>query len=94
MSALEALPDGSLVAMERAWDSVFFSLVISLKQLRIDADRLVVEKIARLSSSEGWILDNFEGLAHHLGKRFFIVSDDNQNPLQRTLLYYIELDTK
>ncbi|OOZ80065.1 hypothetical protein BOW50_02015 [Solemya velum gill symbiont] len=94
MAALEALPDGSLVAMERAWDRVFFSLVINLKQIRVDSDRLVVEKIARLSNAEGWILDNFEGLARHQDKRFFIVSDDNQNPLQRTLLYYIELKTR
>ncbi len=94
MSALEALPDDSLLAMERAWDSMFFRIVITLKQIRINGDQLSVERIARMSSTEGWLLDNFEGLAHHSGNRFFIVSDDNQNPLQRTLLYYIELETR
>jgi hypothetical protein len=36
-------------------------------------------------------MDNFEGLAHHEGNRYFMISDDGRNPLQRTILMYFEI---
>jgi hypothetical protein len=36
-------------------------------------------------------VDNFEGLSRHQGAKFFMVSDDNFNALQKTLLVYFEL---
>jgi hypothetical protein len=36
-------------------------------------------------------VDNFEGLSHHQGLKFFMVSDDNFKALQKTLLVYFEL---
>ena len=49
------------------------------------------EEIARFDSSQGWAVDNFEGVAHHIDNRYFIVSDDNANPQQKTLLVYLAL---
>ena len=55
------------------------------------SEPVTVETIATLENGKGHQLDNFEGLARHRGKRFFIVSDDNDLFIQRTLLMYFEL---
>jgi len=47
--------------------------------------------VAPLDSYQGLHLDNFEGLTRHHGNRFFMVSDDNDVFVQRTLLVYFEL---
>ncbi len=86
--ALEALEDGSLLILERAFSSVFQPVIISLRQLWLSGNHRL---IAVFDSSQGWEVDNFEGLTHHRGKYFFMVSDDNENSLQRTLLCYWEL---
>jgi len=44
-----------------------------------------------LDNTKGWLLDNFEGLTQHQGRYFFMVSDNNDNRLQRTLLTYFEI---
>lgn len=55
------------------------------------SEPITVETIATLENGKGHQLDNFEGLARHRGNRFFIVSDDNDLFIQRTLLMYFEL---
>ena len=49
------------------------------------------ETVAVLKSATAYQHDNFEGLTHHEGRRFFMVTDDNDAFLQRTLLVYFEL---
>ncbi|TGO02392.1 hypothetical protein PN36_25760 [Candidatus Thiomargarita nelsonii] len=88
--ALEALEDGSVLILERAFSSIFQPVIISLRQLWLSGNHRL---IAVFDSSQGWEVDNFEGLTHHRGKYFFMVSDDNENSLQRTLLSYWELIT-
>lgn len=92
---MEALPDGSLLTLERGHGLMFLPIVISLRRTRVTADnagqRLPVSTIAILDSSQGWSVDNFEGLSRHQGAKFFMVSDDNFNALQKTLLVYFEL---
>ena len=91
---MEALPDGRLMMLERGYGLMFFPMIISLRYTRISADnageRLPVTTLAVLDSSRGWSVDNFEGLARHRGLKFFMVSDDNFNALQKTLLVYFE----
>ena len=92
VTAMEALPDGRILFMERAWHSMLSPLIVTLKEGRFTADgKLELRVIASLNSTKGWALDNFEGLTRHRGERFFMVSDDNNSPLQRTLLFYFEL---
>lgn len=92
---LEALPDGDLLALERGHGLMYMPMVISLRRTRLNSVEsgalLPVDTVAVLDSSRGWSVDNFEGLARHREGRFFIVSDDNFNELQRTLLTYLEL---
>lgn len=90
--ALEALADGRLVALERAFVSPFAPLIISLRVVALeDNEGLDVRTLARLDTSQGWRLDNFEGLARHEDDRFFMISDDNTSTSQRTLLVYLRL---
>jgi hypothetical protein len=92
VTAMEALPDGRILFMERAWHSLMSPLIVTLKEGRFTADgKLELRVIVSLNSTKGWALDNFEGLTRHREQRFFMVSDDNKSPLQRTLLFYFEL---
>lgn len=93
--AMEALPDGGLLTLERAFVSPLQPLVISLRRtepLAPGKPRLLrVTDTAIFDSGQGWLLDNFEGLARQRGRRFFMISDDNCNGWQATLLVYFEL---
>ena len=90
--AMESLDDGRLLVMERAFVSLFKPMVISLRVADPGgAARLDPRTLVTLDGAEGWLLDNFEGLARHRCERFFIVSDDNGMDFQRTLLVYFEL---
>lgn len=97
--AMESLPDGSLLTLERAFVSVFRPFSISLRRTTLVASQTKVNKIVPLevrdiavfNSDQDWLLDNFEGLAWHRENRFFMISDDNCSSLQTTLLAYFEL---
>jgi len=89
---MEALPDGRLVVLERAFVSPLWPLVISLRLAELGTETAAgVSTLVTLDGADGWRLDNFEGLAWHAGDRFFMVSDDNGSDLQRTLLVYLRL---
>ena len=93
--AAEALADGSLLTVERGHGIMYLPITIILRRtepLRSASETLAVSTIAVLNSAQGWSLDNFEGLAHHQGRRFFLISDDNMQRLQRTILVYLELE--
>ncbi len=94
--ALECLPDGDVLVMERDYSTLTLRWIITLRRLRLPpgtpADTLLAtETVATLDSHQGLHIDNFEGLARHHDNRFFMVSDDNDVFIQRTLLVYFEL---
>ena len=94
--ALECLPDGDVLVMERDYSTLSLHWVITLRRLRLPPGTppdspLAAETVATLDSHQGLQIDNFEGLTRHHGNRFFMVSDDNDVFVQRTLLVYFEL---
>jgi len=94
--AIECLPDGDVILMERDFPEITLHWVITLRRLRFPAGTpvdkpLAIENIAILDSEHGLRVDNFEGLTRHRGNRFFMVSDDNGVFVQRTLLLYFEI---
>lgn len=94
--ALECLPDGDVLVMERDYSALSLRWTITLRRLHLPAGTppdslLAAETMATLDSDQGLHLDNFEGLTRHHGNRFFMVSDDNDVFIQRTLLVYFEL---
>ena len=44
-----------------------------------------------MNSHKGWSVDNFEGLVRVGKNRSAMISDDNNNFFQRTLLIYFEV---
>lgn len=91
------LPDGGLLTLERAFVTPLRPLIISLRRTEpllvpgSGQTPLKVADVAVFDSSQGWLLDNFEGLTRYRDQRFFMVSDDNCNAWQTTLLVYFEL---
>ena len=95
-TALARLPGGDVLALERR-----FTLAsgIAIRLLRIEAGSIVPgatldgDEIARIGV--GFTVDNFEGLAVRQGGDgavyIYVVSDDNHNSFQRTLLMQFRL---
>jgi len=69
--------------------------VVSLRQVMLNQcdkfSHCKTRDLAVFNSGEGWNIDNFEGLTHLGGNRYLMVSDDNKNPLQQTLLVMFEI---
>jgi hypothetical protein len=93
--AMEALPNGDLLTLERAFVAPLRPLIISLRRTALpapgEAAPLNITDLAVFDSSQGWLLDNFEGLTRHRNERFFMISDDNCSAWQSTFLVYFEL---
>lgn len=93
--ALECLANGDVLLLERDFQKLSLLWQSTLRRLRLPAgtaaDRLLSSQtVVELDGAE-YTIDNFEGLAHHRGNRFFMVSDDNNVFVQHTLLVYFEL---
>ncbi|MGB1311695.1 MAG: esterase-like activity of phytase family protein, partial [Leucothrix sp.] len=77
------------------YSGIFNPLVISLRQVKLDQcnqqNHCAVRDLAIFDSTKGWNIDNFEGLTHLQGNQYLMVSDDNKNPLQRTLMVKFEI---
>jgi len=92
--AMEVMDDGNLLVMERSYTGILAPLVITLKKVQIQncKQKMCPTKvIAKLNSHKGWDIDNFEGLARVGKNRYVMVSDDNENFFQKTLLLYFEV---
>lgn len=94
---IETFEDGSLLILERSFTGLTEPLIISLRRVWINEECesgksiCKIEQLAVFDNSEGWDIDNFEGLTRHHGNFFLMVSDDNSNFFQKTLLTYFEV---
>ena len=96
ISALECLGNNRVLVLESNFSGVLGRLEVFLKLATLSpdgspAEPVPVETAVALDSGKGHQIDNFEGLARHRGNRFFIISDDNDLFIQRSLLMYFEL---
>ncbi len=92
--AMEIMDDGNLLILERSYTGLMNPFVVTLKKVYIESSRKKMCKtkvIAKMSSHRGWDVDNFEGLAKVGTNRYVIISDDNDNFFQKTLLIYFEV---
>jgi hypothetical protein len=94
---LETLNDGSLLLMERTYNSLLSPIIISLRRVVLaphctnSTTTCTVNMLLEMNSHKGWFIDNYEGISLHNNHNFFIISDDNESPLQDTLLSYFQL---
>lgn len=94
ITALEVLDNGDFLILERAYDGPGRPMVVTLRRLHPDRCRhglCAEEVLARFDSSGGWAVDNFEGLAKVGPDRFVMISDDNDNLFQKTILIYFSV---
>lgn len=94
ITALETLPDGNMLVLERAWSGFPNPLVVSLRYLDFKQcpkkGACPIQDIQVFSSLLA--LDNFEGLTHVDGNRYLMISDDGGGDWQRTLLTAFTLE--
>lgn len=90
ITALEQLPNQNILVLERAWAGIMHPLVINLSEIDIKncaKGKICTSKnLAQLSTSDGWQLDNFEGLTQLKNNQYLMISDDNAKPIQNTIL--------
>lgn len=95
VTGLETLPNGDILVLERSYSGLFSAMVISLRQVSLSScnqhRQCNVKDIATFNSLDGWRIDNFEGLTHYRGNQYIMVSDDNKNPMQSTVLVLFEI---
>ncbi|WP_020393631.1 esterase-like activity of phytase family protein [Thiolinea disciformis] len=94
ITALEVLPDQSLLVLERAWAGFPNPFVISLRRVDIlnckPKTPCAVQNLAVFSGLLS--IDNFEGLTHIKDNLYLMVSDDNQSDLLSTKLTLFKID--
>lgn len=96
ITAMECLGNAELLVLEVDYGRLLAHSALALKRVQLSPPsarnaRARVTQIVRLDTAQGYVIDNFEGLARHRGMRFFLVTDNNDLFFQRTLLVYIEL---
>ena len=94
VTAIEVMDDGNILVLERAYTKLTEPRTITLKKVYLDQVRhglCRTEVLAKMPSDKGWKNDNFEGLTKVSSHRYLMVSDDNANFFQRTLLIYFEV---
>jgi hypothetical protein len=95
--AIEVMDDGNVLVLERSYDGAFAPLVITLKKVYLtqcsgNNKKCKTEVLLKMNSHEGWMIDNFEGLSRVSRHRYVMISDDNNNFFQQTLLVYFEIN--
>lgn len=88
---LTTLPDNRLIALERIYPGIFAGVTNVIHLITLDENALKQETLLKIQPSDGFFNDNFEGISWHKNNRFFMISDDNDNFLQRTVLIYFEI---
>ena len=94
ISAIEVMDDGNLLVLERSFTGMLNPFVVTLKKVYLNQCRggnCKSKVLAKMNSHEGWDVDNFEGLARVGKNRYVMISDDNDNFFQKTLLIYFEV---
>lgn len=94
--AMEVMDDGNVLVMERSYTGLLKPFVITLKKVYLKQCKnkqkmCKSELLLKMNSHSGWLIDNFEGLARVGKHRYVMVSDDNDNFFQKTLLIYFEV---
>lgn len=94
LSSMAFMSKNKLLLIQRDYDKKTFKAKIYLT--RVNLNKCVdgvcsSEVLASFKTKDGWNLDNFEGLAQVDEKRFIMISDNNENPKQKTLLVLFEV---
>jgi len=94
ITEMEMMPDGNLLLLLRKFTLHSFSfetMLIKVNLLKRQNGLCQSEVLAWMSTKEGWHIDNFEGLTHLYDNAYLMVSDNNNNPFEKTILTLFEI---
>ena len=94
LTAMEFIDNNRLLTLERSFNFITRKRVIILKEINLNKSHNGIcstKVLAVMNSSNGWNLDNFEGLSKVGKNKFLMISDDNGGFFQKTLLVLFEV---
>ncbi len=94
ITAIESMDSGDILILLRAYNGTVESFTTILAKLDISSCKngmCNLNILVQLSRSDGWLVDNFEGLTRVGKNRYAIISDDGGHFYQRTLMLYFEV---
>ena len=94
ITEIESMPDGNLLVLQRRFDFKTFSFQIALTKVFLQKKNAGVcesRLLLWMDSKEGWDIDNFEGLTHYKDNLYIMITDDNNNPFESTIVTLFEL---
>jgi hypothetical protein len=91
---MTVMPDGGVLALERAYGGIFPATEITLHRIVLEQKAAESEIIYTFSADNGLLNDNFEGVTRFREDTYFMISDDNNHPLKKTLLVYFSITRK
>jgi len=89
VTALEFIDENKVLVLLRDYSYTTGQLIVTL--LSVDSINGSTDVILKMDSQKGWHIDNFEGLTKIADNLYLMVSDDNENILQKTIFVLFEL---
>ncbi len=94
ISSMAFMSKNKLLIIQRDFNKKSLKTMIYLTEVNLKKCLFNICKskvLAKLDSEDGWDIDNFEGLTKVDKNRYLMISDDNNKPLQKTLLVLFEV---
>ena len=85
---MAVLKDDSILLLERAYTGIWPEFDVTLHRVTLSENDASDEIVAHFTSGNNLFNDNFEGITVYRDNYLFMVSDDNNHPLKKTLLIY------
>ncbi|MCG8325740.1 MAG: hypothetical protein MI673_09495, partial [Thiotrichales bacterium] len=82
---------GDLIALERIFQNVFTGVSFALHHIRLNDNEVRHSVLLEIGPADGYFSENFEGITHYGDNHYFMISDDNENAMLRTLLIFFKL---
>lgn len=89
ITGLQFKNKNKLLVLLRNFNHFTRERIITLVELNLKNNASKV--LAKMNSSDGWNVDNFEGITKVGENKFLIISDDNDSIFQKTLLMLFEI---
>ena len=94
ISSMAFMSKHKLLVIQRDYDKKSNEGTVYLTQVNLNKCTFNIcssKVLAKLETEKGWNIDNFEGLAKIDKNRYLMISDNNDSPLQKTLLVLFEV---
>jgi hypothetical protein len=94
VTAIEVMDDGNILVLERSYTRLLSPFIVTLKKVYLNSCKNGICKskvLLKMNSHRGWAVDNFEGLCRVGKNRYIMISDDNDNFYQKTIMIYFEV---